>query len=64
MTTYRITTNGTRFRVEMFYSWNAYREWTPCEEFATYPEAKVYRDKCVRPRAEWVPVDREEVTAA
>lgn len=64
MTTYRITTNGKRFRVEVQYSGDLYQSWTPCQEFLTLAEAKAYRDKSALPPDVWVPIEGEEVVAA
>jgi hypothetical protein len=55
MTTYRIVTNGTRFRVEMQDSGDKYQSWTPCQDFATEDEARAYRDRAARPRERWTP---------
>jgi hypothetical protein len=57
MTTYRITTNGKHFRVEMFDTRNAFNEWAVCSAHETLEEAIIARDLAAKPQDVWVPVE-------
>jgi hypothetical protein len=64
MTTYRITTNGTIFRLEMFDSTNNYLEWVPCSTHNTLAQAKAARVIAERPPDVWTPVEDETDTVS